>query len=275
MKQNQQRALLDLLRDGDAETISLVKQELVEGGPNRLPEYHTLLDQCTDTVSEHLREVIERIEMAQNLGNISRGLARLKTFEHLENLCWDLAQAEQGNGFDGGPYARQLDSWAISLRAYIAKGSTVQEQVRAITRYLAHEQRLTGNHTDYYHPRNCMLPWVIEFRQGLPLTLTLVYILVGRRAGLEIEGISAPGHFLARLGPVVFDPYYNGRIITAEEWNRITAEVAPEHRHLLHKACSPVQMMHRLLINLRNAYIKRNDTMRQQRVDHYLAVLQH
>ncbi len=274
MNENQQRALLELLKNGDADTIKMVKRELILGGSERLAEYHDLLSHGTATSSRHLQDVIESIEAAENLGNISRGLAKLKTFRQLEELNWELAKADQTD-FSGSLYSQQLDSWGNELKSLISRESSVQEQVRALTRFLASEQRMTGNHHDYYHPRNCYLPWVMEFRQGLPLTLTLIYILVGRRAGLPVEGISAPGHFLARLGPVCFDPYYNGRIITAEEWERITAEVAPEHRPLLNKACTPVQMMHRLLINLRNAYIKREDLEHQKQIDHYLAVLQH
>jgi regulator of sirC expression with transglutaminase-like and TPR domain len=274
MSPEQQRALVTLLDDGDESTISLIKKELIDAGPSHLTEYQRLLSQAKAPAARHLREVIETLEEAQNLGNISRGLADLKNYDQLENLSWELARSEQVE-FDGGPYSRQLDAWAEALRDYLAKDATVEEQVRALTRYLAYEQRLTGNHQDYYHPRNCFLPWVIEFRQGLPLTLTLIYILVGRRVGLEVEGISAPGHFVARLGEIYFDPYYNGRIISAVEWERITAEVSEEHRYLLTKACSPLHMVHRLLINLRNAYIKRNDTVRQARIDQYLAVLQH
>ena len=270
----QQRALVTLLGDGDKPTVDMVKRELIQAGPEHLPEYQELLLGSTPAAARHLREVIDKLEAAQSLGTISRALARLKTYEQLEDLCWDLARAEQG-GFEGGPYSRQLDAWGEALKDYMAKGATDMEKVRAMTRYLAMEQRLTGNHHDYYHPRNSYLPWVMEFRQGLPLTLTFLYILVGRRAGLNVEGISAPGHFVARLGDIYFDPYYSGRIISEDEWERITAEVAEQHRHLITRACTPLQMVHRMLINLRNAYIKRDDEARQKRIDCFLAVLQH
>lgn len=274
MTPGQQRALVTLLDEGDQDTVNLVKKELILAGPSHLEEYQQMLTTSSVPVARHLREVIEKIETAQNLGNISRGLAKLKTYAQLEELCWELARSEQP-GFDGGPYSRQLDSWGEALSDYVGRTATAEEKVRAITRFLAYEQRLSGNHHDYYHPRNCYLPWVIEFRQGLPLTLTLIYILVGRRAGIEIEGISAPGHFVARLDHIYFDPYYSGRIISESEWNRITSEISETHRHLVTKACSPLQMVHRMLINLRNAYLKRNDTVRQERIDHFLAVLQH
>ncbi len=54
----------------------------------------------------------------------------------------------------------------------------------------------------------------------------------------------------------------------------IASEIPERQRPFLSKACTPVQTMHRLLINLRNCYVKRNDVMRRRMVDHYLAVLQ-
>ena len=114
----------------------------------------------------------------------------------------------------------------------------------------------------------------MEFRCGLPITLSLVYILVGNRLKIPIEGVAAPGHFLARLDGIIFDPYRNGRILTDGEWEMIAAEVPVKQRPLLSKACTPMQIMHRLLINLRNCYVKRNDVNGRRMVDHYLAVLQ-
>lgn len=274
MKPSQQEALVGLLKEGDSATIELVKNELIKGGADCLDEYQGLLAQCDGSAHKHLEEVIAALEQSQALGDISRGLASLNNFNQLEDVCWSLACTEHA-GLDPGPYRRQLDAWAEALRAYLARGATTEEQVRVLVRFLAFEQRFTGNHHDYYHPRNSYLPWVIEFRQGLPISLTLIYMLVGRRAGLKVDGISAPGHFLARLGGVYFDPFYSGRIVSEGELERLSAEVPDAHRPLLDQPCTPVQIVHRVLINLRNAYIKRGDSRRQRQIDHYLAVLQH
>jgi regulator of sirC expression with transglutaminase-like and TPR domain len=143
-----------------------------------------------------------------------------------------------------------------------------------MARHLVWELGLAGNNQDYYHPRNGHLPWVMEFRGGLPITLTLIYMLVGMRLHIPIEGIGAPGHFLARLDGIIFDPYYQGRILTDGEWELIASEIPERQRPFLSKACSPQQTMHRLLINLRNCYVKRNDVSHRRTIDHYLAVLQ-
>ena len=273
MTSSQKKALVSLLQEGDAATVGLVKGKLIEGGQANLPEYHQLLSLATGPARENLREVIQLIEASKTLGDVSRGLAKLRTWNQVEELCWDLARADHP-GFDGGPYARQLDLWAEELTRIIPANATAKEKVDCMGRYLGHDQGLTGNRHEYYHPRNCYLPWVMEFRCGLPITVTLIYMLVGLRAGLAVEGIGAPGHFLARLDGVIFDPYYGGRSLSDGEWELMASEIPEKQRAALAKGCTPLQTTHRLLINMRNCYVKRNDLVRCGRLDQYLAVLQ-
>jgi len=273
MTTSQQRALVALLQDGDAATVGLVKGKLIEGGEERLAEYLELLDIAQGPAQQSLHEVIREIESSKTLGVISRNLAKLKTLGQLEELCWDLTRAENP-GFDGGPYSRQLDLWAAEASQLITPGASSREKVRCLARYLGQDQGFAGNSHDYYHPRNGYLPWVMEFRQGLPITLTMVYMLVGMRLNLHVEGVAAPGHFLARLNGIVFDPYHQGRILTDGEWEMIASEVPHGQRTFLSRACAPSQIMQRLLINLRNCYVKRGDEVRRHTMDNYLAVLQ-
>jgi len=273
MTASQQQALVSLLQDGDAATVGLVKGQLMQGGEACLAEYTELLRRATGPAKESLREVIQEIEAARTIGDVSRGLAKLKTLSQLEDVCWDFTRTVHP-GFEGGPYARQLDDWAEGVAKLVSPSASPREKILCLARYLGAEQGLGGSGDDYYHPRNGYLPWAMEFRCGLPITLSLVYILVGNRLKIPIEGVAAPGHFLARLDGIIFDPYRNGRILTDGEWEMIAAEVPVKQRPLLSKACTPMQIMHRLLINLRNCYVKRNDVNGRKMVDHYLAVLQ-
>ena len=273
MTDSQQRALVSLLQDGDAATVGLVKGQLMQGGEACLAEYTELLRRAQGPARESLREVIQEIEAARTIGDVSRGLAKLKTLSQLEDVCWDFTRTVHP-GFEGGPYARQLDDWAEGAAKLISPTASPREKILCLARYLGAEQGLGGSGDDYYHPRNGYLPWAMEFRCGLPITLSLVYILVGNRLKIPIEGVAAPGHFLTRLDGITFDPYRNGRILTDGEWEMIAAEVPVKQRPLLSKACTPMQIMHRLLINLRNCYVKRNDVNGRRMVDHYLAVLQ-
>ena len=273
MTASQQQALVSLLQDGDAATVGLVKGQLVQGGDACLAEYSELLRHAHGPAKESLREVIQEIEASRTLGDVSRGLAKLKTWSQVETLCWDFTRTVHP-GFEGGPYARQLDQWAEGVAKLITPTATAREKVECLARYLGKEQGLGGCGDDYYHPRNGYLPWAMEFRSGLPITLTLIYLLVGMRLNIPVEGIAAPGHFLARLDGIIFDPYRQGRVLSDGEWEMIASEVPFKQRPLLTRACTPVQTMHRLLINLRNCYVKRNDSASRKMVDHYLAVLQ-
>jgi hypothetical protein len=273
MTASQQQALVSLLQDGDAATVGLVKGQLIEGGDARLAEYTEMLRHAQGPAKESLREVIKEIEASRTLGDVSRGLAELKTLSQLETLCWDFTRTVHP-GFEGGPYARQLDQWAEGAGRLITVEATSREKIHCLARYLGEEQGLAGSTEDYYHPRNGYLPWAMEFRRGLPITLTLIYMLVGLRLKIPVEGIAAPGHFLARLDGIVFDPYRRGRILSEGEWDMIASEVPFKQRPLLTRPCTPAQTMHRILINLRNCYVKRNDVASRRMVDHYLAVLQ-
>jgi regulator of sirC expression with transglutaminase-like and TPR domain len=94
-------------------------------------------------------------------------------------------------------------------------------RVEALNRYLFDELGFAGNEADYYDPRNSMLHHVLDRRTGIPITLSVVYAEVGRRAGLEVDGLGLPGHFIVRAREgggewVLVDPF-NGRQTDREE----------------------------------------------------------
>lgn len=123
------------------------------------------------------------------------------------------------------------------------------------------EESFTGNTTNYYDPRNSLLDQVLERRLGLPITLSVVCLEVGRRAGLSLEGVSMPGHFLVR--PLVTDHYldaFNGGelldLAGCEALFRTANQAGPDvafGRHLLTTAPRRA-IFARILANLRIAY---------------------
>ncbi len=90
----------------------------------------------------------------------------------------------------------QLDAMAARCRELIANPSSSREKCRAINRVLFHECGFHGNTENYTDPRNSFLDQVLERRTGLPISLSIVYLLVAARAGVELEPVGLPGHFL-------------------------------------------------------------------------------
>jgi regulator of sirC expression with transglutaminase-like and TPR domain len=121
---------------------------------------------------------------------------------------------------------------------------------------------------------------VLERRLGIPITLSLVTLEVGRRVGLEIDGIGLPGHFVvgARVGDgvVVVDPFGGGRILEREEAARIVARAVGRPVNLTDAhfvKAGGAQIVGRMLRNLKGIYVKRGDWARALAViDGILAV---
>lgn len=147
------------------------------------------------------------------------------------------------------------------------RGDNTQALLAHLHYVLFEEEGFAGNVRDYYHPLNSFLPAVLELRRGIPITLSLIYKVVAERVGLEVEGVNAPGHFLARVkvdrGGMLVDPFYRGSVLTElEAFNRIeyvTKRQIPHSRHFL-RAATHEQWISRILANLQHIYAANDRT---------------
>jgi regulator of sirC expression with transglutaminase-like and TPR domain len=150
----------------------------------------------------------------------------------------------------------------------------------AILGLLYRDEGFRGNVLDYYDPRNSFLNDVLERRTGIPITLAVVLMGVARRAGLRLDGVSFPGHFLVRAtsenGGYLFVDPFEGRIITREEmesvWEASTGNPGPIDDAVLIPATRR-QIIARLLTNLRCIYEIQGDGPRLCHVLARLAVV--
>src|SRR5258705_4061572 len=102
--------------------------------------------------------------------------------------------------------------------------------------------RFSGNLVDYYDPRNSYLNEVMERRTGIPITLSILYLEVGKRLGLNLKGVSFPGHFLVKLavkrGQLVLDPFTGGHAQSDSDLRQRLRQVLPprndEHAQIDH-----------------------------------------
>ena len=101
---------------------------------------------------------------------------------------------------EAAPYLAMLDAWAARVRDRLTAQPTPADAAGALRAVLFDEKGLRGNADDYYDPRNSFLNDVLDRRAGIPISLSAVYMEVGRRAGLVVEGLGLPGHFIVRVG---------------------------------------------------------------------------
>ena len=167
-------------------------------------------------------------------------------------------------GIDIRAYLGQLDDMAAAIKRRVAGDAFAEQKVLALNHHLFDEMRFSGNLDDYYDPRNSYLNEVMERRTGIPITLSIVYLEVGKRIGLNLKGISFPGHFLVKLtvrrGQLVLDPFLGGEAQSEADLRQrlakvlppATAEKASLDQYL--EAATPRQIVARVLRNLKNIY---------------------
>ncbi|MBN9113238.1 MAG: transglutaminase family protein [Pseudonocardia sp.] len=160
-------------------------------------------------------------------------------------------------GLDPDRWLAELDR----LAALVPAGSGLP----GLLETLFEVEGFRGNTEDYYDPRNSLLPHVLRRRTGIPITLAIVAIEVGRRVGVELDGIGMPGHFLVRDrgSGVHVDVFSGGRTLDDTECEQLfrattgaTPGSVPFHRELLPRV-SHRQILIRMLENLRGVYARR------------------
>ncbi|HEY8202009.1 MAG TPA: transglutaminase family protein [Actinomycetota bacterium] len=154
---------------------------------------------------------------------------------------------------DPGPSLDALDRFA--------EGLDQRGGLEALRQRLFSELAFTGNTADYYDEENSFLNRVIERRLGIPLTLSIVTLETGRRAGIELDGIGMPGHFLVRdrATGVFVDSFYGGEVLDVPgceaRWRQVSG-AGPEVP-FLPTMLAPVgkrAILARMLMNLASIY---------------------
>jgi regulator of sirC expression with transglutaminase-like and TPR domain len=170
---------------------------------------------------------------------------------------------------DPEPYLARLDAMGDAARRAVAQyvsdtgDTSAHGGIKALNEYLFGHLRFTGNRDQYEDPRNSCLNEVLERRTGIPLTLSIVYMEVARRAGLYADGVNFPGHFLVRCpepagNPLVIDPFHSGALLSEHNCRlllqkHVGSEVAFS-RSLLAPA-TRTQILVRMLLNLKRIYV--------------------
>jgi regulator of sirC expression with transglutaminase-like and TPR domain len=182
----------------------------------------------------------------------------------LDQAAFDLAVLEYPD-LDPSYWLHRLDEHAASVEIR-ARGGDGADFLQSLHSYLIDDLGFRGNREAYYDPRNSCLNFVLEERRGIPITLSLLYIEIGRRLHREVRGISLPGHFLVEFRhgnfSVYIDPYHAGRFLTRQDCLEVAAQAAQVQLTAddpLFRGATKRQILLRMLNNLRGVYLERRD----------------
>jgi len=272
---SQIEALEAILMDEDGDTVALVIQELTTDRARHEKTVRVLAHNKHPQVALQAKKILHAwgVCTCQEFGDLRKHSKDFPGWLRLEELCWTLAQVENP-ACDITAGRKKLNCLADRVDELAPANSPDTAFVEALAEILGKRENFRGNSDDYYNPCNSYIDKILESKLGNPLTLSLVYIFVSQRLGREVYGLNTPGHYLARCGQIVFDPFNNGM------------SVPPEHLAIRFKTspkcwedptcfeATPFVTAQRMLGNLLRAYDQNGDTERRDRTVTYLRYLE-
>lgn len=187
----------------------------------------------------------------------------------------DLAEAalliaqEEHPTLDVSAYLHKLDDIAAAVRARLPESPAPSDLVLNLNIHLYREEGFRGNTSAYYDPANSFLNEVLDRKTGIPISLSVVYIEVGRRLGLPLVGVGFPGHFLVKYagpeGDVVLDPFLGGIELDHQQLTHKLQTMYGEQNPFLTQIpqllapTSKKEILVRMLRNLKGVYLQKND----------------
>ena len=205
-----------------------------------------------------------------DVADIRRNFAMLAAREPIPLARGALLIAqEQYPDLELDKYLDKLAALAREAEMVVKMGHDTIEKIQLLSHFLFEQKGFEGNREEYADPRNSFLNEVIDRRRGIPITLSVIYLEVGKRLGLNLYGIGFPTHFLVKAvderGELIIDPFYDGAILTLDEIRaRLTqvygqpVEVSPTHL----KPIGTRHILVRMLRNLKAIYLKSADSTR-------------
>jgi hypothetical protein len=251
-------ALLRLLDDETPEVRSVVSERLaVVGGDisEILPGMAQDLDEPERRLLADMLQPSRRHTLREDWLTPRFGSAALED-------DWELFESHLrllSDFLHDGVSLRQPLSDALDLLADEARedGVLTEDDLRI---FLFEGKRLKGNGENYYDPRNSDLSWCISESLSNPIGLGVIFMLVGKRLDMEIEGICFPGHFLCRIHedgyPVVVDCFDKGRAHSQAVLTDSSNELSPEQRQSLARSSDLGMILIRILNNLVDSFTR-------------------
>ncbi len=174
----------------------------------------------------------------------------------------------------------QLDDLAYAVEQAMAEGLTGRAQAEGFLAALTGDLAFVGNRDTYYDPRNSFLNDVLARRKGLPISLSLVCMALGRRLGLNIQGVGYPGHFMARYtdpeGEWLLD-LFSGMVLDTTQVTAHLSRLFQQPITFAHQIgvlpVTPQAMAERMLNNLWHIYRSKGEGEKTTQVLDYMLVL--
>jgi regulator of sirC expression with transglutaminase-like and TPR domain len=266
LSENEMRTLVGLLDDEDPASLTLVRDQILRIGEPILP----FLDDFRASCPGALTARVDALSHELKVRNLKTAFARFSASADcdLEKGSWLVCRVGYA-GINPAVYTDWLDKVALGIRRALPQDADHYATMQQLNITLFQELGFSGNEKRYYDPDNTYLNRVIETRRGIPVSLSVLYLLIGRRLGLPLFGVGTPGHFLvgfreSNQSSFFIDPFHKGRLLNAQDVRRMLLRSGYEFRHEYLEKASNREILARMMRNLISIYQKSGVTDRSE-----------
>jgi regulator of sirC expression with transglutaminase-like and TPR domain len=251
------RSLVQLLDDEDPASLALVRTQILRVGEPVLPFLEELRGKAGTDLAARADEMSRELRFC----NLKRDFAALARSPEPNLEKGALLLARFGHpSVSAANYSIWLDRIAARVQDDLPGEVDPTMAFQRLNSHLFQGLGFTGNEARYYDPDNSYLNRVIDTRRGIPVSLSVLYLLLGQRLRLPVYGVATPGHFLVgfRPGPHVcyLDAYHKGRLLDLNEVRRMLLRSGYEFRPEHVARCSSRDILVRMMRNLISIYEK-------------------
>ena len=229
---------------------ALTAQSLINKKIKTLENSITSLEKLKDKV--HRDKITNEILEELNRGNDSD-----------LSQCALLLAKYDNQEIDIDAYYSEIERMGEDLRSKIKNNTDIEAKVALISNYLFKDNGYHGSRTDYYNQSNSYLNEVLDDREGIPITLSIIYIELAKRIGLKMQGLGLPGHFVVFYNNngnrKIIDPFDNGKSISEADADAIVKEYDSTMNANDYKAAGNKSIIQRMLYNLKGISIDKKE----------------
>ncbi len=274
---SQLNALVELLADDHPEVVEAARKKLIDSAERSVPVLQKAAASHRDSkVRVEARGVLERIRLASLAGEWQKATQRPDKEVDLEQSAFLLARVPYPD-FDAQSYQRRLDELAGRVRPKLKSLEKTKEQLVAMNEILFQDEKFRGNWDDYFDPQNSYLNRVLDRKLGIPISLSVIYLLIAERLKIPVGGVGIPGHFMVKFQDdqmeLYVDTFNGGRFLTRAECIQFMVEAGYPYQPEFLDKVGPRDILARMLRNLILIYADRHEETLGRTLNHLLDIL--
>lgn len=277
--------LIKLLDDEDENIYSSVRDRFLTHGEDSFIFLKKYINDDNILIKKRANEIISilnfetfeekfhSVSVRSENGILEEAIFLLAMFEYPET--------------DMDDYKRELDKMANDIESRLLNINSnhrkleTLDMLNTVNNYLFFEKGFKGNTENYYEPENSYLNKVLDRKIGIPVTLSIIYLLVSKRLDLPVFGVSLPGHFIIKYSDTeeefFIDPFNNGTIISmneAKEFIKKAGMSKDDFDNLPYlKNSTDKEIILRVMRNLVEIYKNQNDPVKSRQMEKLMQIL--